>query len=191
MVQPVTYLELYLRRLEVLRKLYNQQHGDVADHGIGEPGVTSKDCSAAAGRRSSACYSDSTSRRRDSTSPQEPQSPCEQGLNSSGLISAHVPERIDTRNQDGPFLVTAVNYSGSSIPASPSAVKRRRKHSVMDHLTARRSKIPARPVPYGIAMVRSHPLPFGVIKQFAADENSLQGRSQSPGGWRDNCWLSF
>lgn len=193
MAHAVTYLELYFRRLEVLRRLYNQQSEPGSSRDVGVPGERRATPKARSEVASSTHHvSETVSAVELSGHVQSPEAVST--LMNSGLISAHVPERVTTTADDGcgPFRCGQQPQAYSAIPQSPSAVKRLQKRQQPDHFSDVRSKIPRHPMPYDAWAIRSHPLALGVIKLCQAEEGDARnrkstagenGRKSSPGSW--------
>lgn len=182
MAHAVTYVELYFRRLEVLRRLYKQHSEAGSSRDVGIPGdrrVTPKARSEVA---PSANHGSETGGRVQLSGHAE-STEAVSTLENSGLISAHVPERVTITVGDrcGPFCLVQRPQANSAIPPSPSAVKRYQKREQLDHSLPLRSKIPRHPMPYDAWAIRSHPLAFGVIKLCQIEEGAVLNRKRKAG----------
>lgn len=182
MALPVTYVELYFRRLEVFRRLHNQESDPWGTHDAGISSDRHAPPKARSEVTSRGNHRSETSSIPHLTAHVEA-SENVVALDHSGLISAHVPERGVTRNDNecGPFHVGERRFLDSAIPPSPTAIKRHNKRQQAEQVSILRSKIPRRPVPHDAWVVRSHPLAYGVIKLCQFEESTLRNRKRRSG----------
>lgn len=173
MVHVVTYLELYLRRLDVLKRMYSPRsdHGSGHDAGLSgaaprapvSPGIAASETNTT----HNSVHAQLTGKTTD--------------LDNSGLISAHVPDRGGNAFEDAPYLVGCHKHEDSAIPLSPTAFVRCQTHWQVVFSPPPKTKIPRRPLPYGAMAIRSHPLALGVI-QFCQNEASAEQKGDAQRG---------